>query len=138
MEVLSFDFDGRKWYFNDLTVGQVEIISELLHQSRSKIFEELIAEADTPQKTLRLTIKISDVIFEVKRSGNFSKLIAACVCSDEQEIEKMTKIFKKLPSEIGDKVIQYFFDGGWFRKIVITDFLAGEESSPTKSTPSEK
>lgn len=138
MEILSFEFDGRKWYFNDLTVGQVEIISELLHQSRSKIFEELLAEADTPQKMIRLSIKVADVIFEVKRSGNFSKLIAACVCNDEEEIEKLAKIFKKLPSETGDKVIQYFFDGGWFRKIVITDFLAGEESSPTKSIQPEK
>jgi len=138
----EFEFDGVIYQFSDLTVGQMEIISEILHESRKKLFEEMAGEENNLMQIARLTANIANIVADIKRQRKYARFIATCMVQkgqkfDEDKLPELEQKFKNLPEKYGEEVIRFFFTGEEFVRLLIPSFLLGKTPSREKSIPSE-
>lgn len=130
----QFEFEGEVYEFQELTVGQMEILSEILHESRKKMFEDLTRESDNLMAIAKVTASIADIIFEIKRQHKYALFIAACMVKkggkfDEAKVPEMEQKFKNLPADKGEEVERFFFAGEKFAKLLIPSFLTAGQAT---------
>ncbi|GAB4327233.1 MAG: hypothetical protein Kow0037_00640 [Calditrichia bacterium] len=136
----EFEFNGKKYVFDELCIGQVEIISELLHNSRRQLLESLTAEGKKDMlQAMRIAVNVSEIMQELKRTKKYTRFIAACVKPEgqtwsEEEYEKNARLFKGLPDRIAQEVAEFFFTGEGFVNLLIPKFLQGAAATREDTT----
>lgn len=146
MQRPEFEHGSTVYRFEDLTLGQMEALAGLMHDSRKTIFKEM-AEGASPTALARLTISIADVLHDLHRSGTLSDFIAICMLPKGQpfqasEVQARSQAFKTLSYAKAEEVISFFFTTGGFAKLLIPAFLTrtpdpAAESSPEANTSSK-
>ncbi len=130
----EFELGSSVYRFEDLTLGQMELLAGLMHESRKAIFKELV-QTDEPTVLARLTISIADVMHDLRRSGTLSDFIAVCMLPkggtfDAKTVAERSAAFKALPYDKGEEVIEFFFTTGGFAKLLMPAFLTTPSAAP--------
>lgn len=150
MKKPEFEFESIIYRFEDLTLGQMEMLAAIMHESRKQIFSEMLTGADEaldgagkpPTKArfqalamARLTISVADVLHDLRRKGVLCEFVAICMrpkgqAFDSGQVEELSRKFKNLSYDIAETVLTFFFTTGGFAKLLIPDFLAGQPQRP--------
>lgn len=114
MTTLTVEHKGISYQFADLTVRQMELLSEVLHEKRQTILQEF-TETMTPLQIARYNIKVGDVLQEIRRKKQFPRFLAICLTPKdtvwtEEEAEKRTAAFESMSYNKAEKVFNFFFE----------------------------
>lgn len=141
----EFEFKGEKYRFEDLSVGQIEAVSEILHESRRKLLDDEVNKNDGNNllQAMRISVNVAEIVHDIKRQKKYARFVAACMLPKGQEfseklLDESEEKFKALPDKYGSEVVRFFFTGEEFAKMLIPDFLQGHPASPESSTRSGK
>lgn len=123
----KFEFKDRVYRFNtELTLAQMDVLSELIHSSRAAIrdmfLSEMKAESPSgkidPNRLMTFTVNTYDVWHEISRTGNSARFVAACVADSEKEINQLSRDFETLPAAVYDEVFDFFCNGGTLLNLI--------------------
>lgn len=131
---MIFEHDGKVFEVGNLTVAQVELVSELIHDYRERLFADRVETARASgdlvaeRAVWQLPLLFSDLLHEIERKRKLSYFIALCVCEqgcgfDEKQLTALSKSFKALPSDVAEAVLRRFFTSETFAKRFIRDYL---------------
>lgn len=145
MQRPTFKHKGKVFEFSEHpTVAQVEIVSDLLHEARAGYVREMEAQASDGQvNMIELSVKVSDIIQQLRRERKTAAFVAACVNQEEhpwtaESYKENSSRFNEISYEESEQVIAFFFSGGWFAKIVMPSFLTVPVAEAAKSTAKPK
>ncbi len=111
--------NGRSYKFEDLTVGQMEDISELLEDARKRAHEEFMQAADGINKAKNITINATDILAQLRREKKLTRFLAAAMRPVTAE---RFEDFKECPYDKAEEIFSYFFITGMFWKLVFPNF----------------
>jgi len=126
--------------FPDLSVEQMELVSEILADTRKKIFENA-AEWDM-QNAAKIAFNISEILNELRVQKKLAKLISYVLVEKGKDFSitesenNLKEYFSKMPYDMAEEVYEFFFHGGIIQKILVPSFLLPQQQK-TPSTASE-
>lgn len=128
MNTLTFKHNDSTYVFTDLTIGQMEILSQLLTNAR-----DLVKQPDIEKNTIKMALTINDVVQKIREQKKLALFCAACVVKkgdsfDEKDLPEREKEFKTLPYKTAEKILSFFFSTGIFTKLVTPSFLISEQT----------
>ena len=132
----EFEYNGVVYRFEDLTVRQMELLSDMLHESRKKIWDDFQRKTDgSPKAIINFTVSVADLLHELRRQKKVARFVAVCMTRksqpwQEEELAERAKEFSGLPYSAAEQVFRFFFNGGIFSKILMPGFLMKEEKAP--------
>ena len=126
MEKLQFEHNGMVYEFADLTIAQMEILSQLITNARN-----LLQEVDIEKNAIKIAVTINDVIQKLREQKKLALFCAACVVKkgtvfDEKDLPEREKEFKKLPYKLAEEILRFFFNTGIFTKLITPSFLMNQ------------
>ena len=74
---MEFEHKGVVYIFDELTLGQMEILSGLMTGAKDKLKASLNGAAPTSE--LEVAISLNDVIDELRRERKLARFVAVCV-----------------------------------------------------------
>jgi len=133
---MEFEHKGTVYCFTEPTVRQMEILSEMLHESRESLLKKVLNEAGSPQDLITFSVKISDILQDIRRKGKLTEFAALCVVKkdslfDEREFRQRIQEFASLSYEKAEAVFSHFFTGGTLQKILMPGFLTAQAKAGT-------
>ncbi|APF20404.1 hypothetical protein Calab_1447 [Caldithrix abyssi DSM 13497] len=126
MEKLQFEHNGTVYEFADLTIAQMEILSQLITNAR-----DLLQEVDIEKNAIKVAVTINDVIQKLREQKKLALFCAACVVKkgqvfDEKDLPEREKEFKTLPYKTAEEILSFFFNTGIFTKLITPSFLMSQ------------
>jgi len=132
----EFTFKDRVYRFqSDLTVAAMDVLSQVIHDSRQVIFAEFTKNIKSDAQLFEFTVKFADVWHEIHRAGKTSLFVAACVATDIKAIKALAFEFESLPDRIAEEIFSFFFNGGTLSNLIIPRFLQPQEAGDSSENP---
>lgn len=134
----QFTFKDRIFRFqSDLTVAAMDVLSQIIHDSRQIIFAEFAKNITNDGQLFEFTVKFADVWHEIHRAGKTALFVAACVAPDPKQIKPLANDFELLSETIAEDIFSFFFNGGTLSNLIIPKFLQQpEDGDLNESLPS--
>lgn len=121
----SVVLNGHKYRFEELTIEQMEIASELLEDARKRMRDQLFSETEGINKAKSITVSLADILADLRRDKKLHLFISAIMTPEEplSDAERIAD-FKKCKYDKAEEIFTYFFAIGMFWKMLIPNFSA--------------
>jgi len=132
----EFQFKDRVYRFqSDLTVAAMDVLSQIIHDSRQSIFAEFSKNIKSDGQLFEFSVKFADVWHDIHRAGKTALFVAACVAQDTKQIKGLAIEFESLPDRIAEEIFSFFFTGGMLSNLIIPRFLQPQEAGDSNENP---
>ena len=126
---MDFNFNGRDYEVKqDLTLGQMEIVSNLLDEERKTIIESALDSAKSLKEAANIVVSSADVFNSIVKNG---KLIAVCSALavekgkvfSKESFELNKAVFVDLPFVVAERVVGFFYQSESASSWIFPSFL---------------